>query len=63
MATFDISEAIFGKCVLAKLCISRISPDKVTMRPQLPGDKCVVTQAAILEPIAQMSANANRKMQ
>lgn len=61
MTPFDIFETIFGKGILAKLGISRIPPDKVTMRPQLLGDKCVVPQTTFLDVLAATGRNANKK--
>ena len=57
---FELFEAIYGEGMLAKLGISKIPPNEVTLRPQLLGDKCVVPQTTILEGLAR-SGGGNQK--
>ena len=61
MTPFDLFETIYGKGILDRLGISRIPPDKVTLCPQLLGDKCVVPQTTFLDALAATGGNADKK--
>ena len=61
MTPFDVFETLCGKGILAKLGISRIPQDKVTLRPQLLGDKCVAPQTTFLDALAKMNENQNKR--
>ena len=58
---FELFEDIYGKGILARLGIYRIPPDKVTLRPQLLGEKCVVPQTTFLDDLAATGRNADKK--